>query len=81
MEDMSRARINPDDGPVTMGLQVAMPNMGGVRPTPRKVLGLSPEEKRMADNAKRIRADAAAGTLEDLTGLRGKELMSRLLRK
>jgi hypothetical protein len=41
----------------------------------------SDEEQRLARNAKQIRADAAAGTLDDLTGTRGKNLIDRLLRK
>lgn len=81
MTDMSRAGTKTDGGVATMGLQVSMPSLAGARQPRRKVLSLSAEEQRMADNAKRIRGDAADGTLEDLTGLRGKELMSRLLRK
>lgn len=81
MRDMSRARIKPEDGAVTIGLQASMVDFGEARPARRKVLGLSTEEKRMSANAKRIRTDVAADTLEDLTGLRGKDLMSRLLRK
>ncbi|MDH7973048.1 hypothetical protein QH494_12745 [Sphingomonas sp. AR_OL41] len=81
MSDMSRARTKPEDGVVTIGLQASMVDFGETRPARRKILGFSPEEKRMAANAKSIRADAAADTMEDLTGLRGKDLMSRLLRK
>ena len=79
--DMSRARTKPGDGLAVMGLQISMPAPLDARQPRRKTIGLSEQERRMAENAKRIRADATAGNLEDLIGLRGKELMSRLLRK